>query len=98
MMSSVLRIAALFCAISTPFVGAACASPKRYTLAADRVSYFRQDGFLACNFLMFRPDGIPVGFTAACVTGQIGSGAGGVYVTNANRDYAVVVTPLLART
>jgi prepilin-type N-terminal cleavage/methylation domain-containing protein len=46
------------------------------------------------RWVMFRPDGIPVGFTAACVTGQIGSGAGGVYVTNANRDYAIVVTPL----
>ena len=46
------------------------------------------------RWVMFRPDGIPVGFTAACVTGQIGSGAGGVYVTNASRDYAVVVTPL----
>jgi prepilin-type N-terminal cleavage/methylation domain-containing protein len=45
-------------------------------------------------WVMFRPDGIPVAFTPACVTGQIGSGAGGVYLTNANRDYSVVVTPL----
>ncbi len=48
----------------------------------------------AARWVMFRPDGVPVGFTAACVTGQLGSGAGGIYVTNANRDYAVVVTPL----
>jgi prepilin-type N-terminal cleavage/methylation domain-containing protein len=46
------------------------------------------------RWVMFRPDGIPVSFTAACVTGQIGSGAGAIYLTNANRDYAVVVTPL----
>jgi prepilin-type N-terminal cleavage/methylation domain-containing protein len=46
------------------------------------------------RWVMFRPDGIPVGFSAACVAGQIGSGAGGVYVTNARRDYSVVVTPL----
>lgn len=46
------------------------------------------------RWVMFRPDGIPVSFTAACVTGQIGSGAGGVYVTNGSRDYAVVLTPL----
>ena len=46
------------------------------------------------RWVMFRPDGVPVGFTAACVSGQIGSGAGGVYVTNADRDYAIVVTPL----
>jgi prepilin-type N-terminal cleavage/methylation domain-containing protein len=49
---------------------------------------------LQTRWVMFRPDGVPVGFTAACVTGQIGSGAGGVYVTNANRDYSIVVTPL----
>jgi len=46
------------------------------------------------RWVMFRPDGIPVGFTAACVAGQVGSGAGGIYVTNASRDYSVVVTPL----
>jgi len=46
------------------------------------------------RWVMFRPDGIPVGFTAACVVGQIGSGAGGFYVTNTSRDYSVVVTPL----
>jgi prepilin-type N-terminal cleavage/methylation domain-containing protein len=46
------------------------------------------------RWVMFRPDGVPVGFSGACVTGQIGSGAGGVYVTNANRDYSIVVTPL----
>jgi len=46
------------------------------------------------RWVMFRPDGVPVGFTPACVAGQIGSGAGGIYVTNATRDYSVVVTPL----
>jgi len=46
------------------------------------------------RWVMFRPDGVPVGFTPACVAGQIGSGAGGIYVTNADRDYSVVVTPL----
>lgn len=46
------------------------------------------------RWVMFRPDGIPVGFSAGCVVGEIGSGAGGFYVTNAERDYAVVVTPL----
>jgi prepilin-type N-terminal cleavage/methylation domain-containing protein len=45
-------------------------------------------------WVMFRPDGIPVAFTPACVVGEIGTGAGGVYVTNADRDYAVVLTPL----
>ncbi len=46
------------------------------------------------RWVMFRPDGIPVGVSNGCVAGEVGSGAGGVYVTNANRDYAVVLTPL----
>jgi prepilin-type N-terminal cleavage/methylation domain-containing protein len=46
------------------------------------------------RWVMFRPDGVPVGLSAACIAGQIGSGAGGIYVTNAARDYSVVVTPL----
>jgi prepilin-type N-terminal cleavage/methylation domain-containing protein len=57
-------------------------------------STFTDGNGIQTRWLMFRPDGVPVGFTAACVTGQIGSGAGGIYVTNAARDYSVVVTPL----
>jgi prepilin-type N-terminal cleavage/methylation domain-containing protein len=50
------------------------------------------------RWVAFRPDGVPVGFTGACVLGQTGSGKGGVYLTNAppfsNRDYAVLLQPL----
>lgn len=46
------------------------------------------------RWVMFRPDGIPVGFSAACVAGQVGSGGGGVYVTNTNFDFAAILTPL----
>lgn len=51
------------------------------------------------HWVAFRPDGVPVGFTAACNMGSVGSGAGGVYLTNggaarASRDYAVVLSPL----
>lgn len=50
------------------------------------------------SWVMFRPDGIPVAFTAACAAGPMGSARGGVYVTNEapfqNRDYAVVLSPL----
>ncbi len=46
------------------------------------------------RWVMFRPDGIPVGFTTACVMGPIGSGGGGIYVTNGNRDYSAILTPL----
>jgi prepilin-type N-terminal cleavage/methylation domain-containing protein len=50
------------------------------------------------NWVMFRPDGIPVGFSgagASCGTvGATGSGGGALYVTNGRREYGVVLTPL----
>jgi hypothetical protein len=50
------------------------------------------------NWLLFRPDGIPVGFSGAagsCGTvGGVGSGGGAFYVTNGERDFAIVLSPL----
>ncbi len=46
------------------------------------------------TWVMFRGDGIPVSFDAACNPGTLGSGNGAVYVTNGRRDYAVVLTAL----
>ncbi|NIV77046.1 MAG: prepilin-type N-terminal cleavage/methylation domain-containing protein [Gammaproteobacteria bacterium] len=50
------------------------------------------------NWLLFRPDGMPVGFSGAagsCGTiGGVGSGGGAFYATNGKRDFAVVVSPL----
>ena len=58
-------------------------------------STFRsRPGGLNTTWVMFRPDGIPVGFDAACTLGGIGSGGGGIYITNGRRDYAVVLSPL----
>ncbi len=48
----------------------------------------------AANWVMFRPEGMPVSFTPACVLGGTGSGAGGAYVSNGKRDYAIVLSPL----
>ena len=52
----------------------------------------------AVNWLLFRPDGVPVAFSgnpSECGTlGDTGSGRGTIYVTNGMRDYAVVLTPL----
>jgi type II secretory pathway pseudopilin PulG len=52
----------------------------------------------AVNGLLFRPDGIPVTFSAngsGCVSiGGTGSGGGALYTTNGVRDFAVVLTPL----
>lgn len=55
---------------------------------------FADAGGNAANWLMFRPDGPPLRFSAGCVTSPVGTGGGGVYLTNGKRDKAVVLTPL----
>jgi prepilin-type N-terminal cleavage/methylation domain-containing protein len=55
---------------------------------------FADPGNNPATWLLFRPDGPPLRFTAACVTGAVGSGGGGVYLTNGGRDKAIVLTPL----
>lgn len=50
------------------------------------------------NWVMFRPDGVPVAFSGAmgsCGTvGDLGTGGGAFYLTNGERDLSVVLTPL----
>jgi type II secretory pathway pseudopilin PulG len=50
------------------------------------------------NWVMFRPDGIPVVFSGAvgsCGTvGSVGRGGGALYITNGKRDYGAVLSPL----
>jgi prepilin-type N-terminal cleavage/methylation domain-containing protein len=52
----------------------------------------------ATNWVLFRPDGIPVGFdptTTTCGTvGDAGTGGAGLYVTSGGLDYAVTLAPL----
>jgi prepilin-type N-terminal cleavage/methylation domain-containing protein len=50
--------------------------------------------------VLFRPDGIPVSVAAGCFAGDVGSGSGGIYITNndpaqtVGRSYSIVLTPL----
>jgi prepilin-type N-terminal cleavage/methylation domain-containing protein len=46
------------------------------------------------RWVMFRPNGTSVAFNSACSLGAVGSGGGGIYLTNGIRDLSVVVTPL----
>ncbi len=46
------------------------------------------------TWVMFRPEGTPLAFDGGCAIGGIGTGDGGIYLTNGTRDAAVVVTPL----
>jgi prepilin-type N-terminal cleavage/methylation domain-containing protein len=56
-------------------------------------SFAQPDGTDAA-WVSFGPDGIPVAFNAACNFGTTGTGAGAVYLTNGQRNYAVVLNPL----
>ncbi len=55
-------------------------------------------GATARNWVLFRADGVPVGFaptTTNCGTiGEIGTGGAGFYFTSNSRDYAVTLSPL----
>jgi type II secretory pathway pseudopilin PulG len=62
-------------------------------------STFRDpNGVGRMDWLMFRPDGIPVVFdgdSGDCGNvGPAGQGGGAFYITNGKRDYSVVVSPL----
>ncbi len=50
------------------------------------------------NWVLFRPDGIPVGFAPTTTTcgaiGDTGTGGAGLYITSGGRDYAVTLAPL----
>jgi prepilin-type N-terminal cleavage/methylation domain-containing protein len=57
-------------------------------------SSFTDPSSNAASWVLFRPEGIPLAFNSGCTVGGIGSGDGGIYLTNGNRDSAVVLTPL----
>jgi prepilin-type N-terminal cleavage/methylation domain-containing protein len=46
------------------------------------------------TWVLFRPDGTPVAADSLCNTGPVGSGNGGIYFTNGDRDHAVVISAL----
>jgi type II secretory pathway pseudopilin PulG len=48
----------------------------------------------ASTWVAFMPDGRPLAFDTGCGMGQLGSGNGGVYLTNGTRDFGIVLTPL----
>jgi len=59
---------------------------------------FADPGGTARNWVMFRPDGMPVVFDGAGVNcgavGVTGTGGGALYITNGRRDYGIVLSPL----
>jgi prepilin-type N-terminal cleavage/methylation domain-containing protein len=57
-------------------------------------SSFRTPAGLPARGVLFRTDGVPVTFSNACVLGTTGGGGGALYVTNNDRDYAIVLSPI----
>jgi type II secretory pathway pseudopilin PulG len=58
---------------------------------------FVSPGGAPTEWVLFRPDGVPVGFADAggpCAPGGTGTGGGAIYVNNDRRDVAVVLSPL----
>lgn len=49
------------------------------------------------RWVMFLPEGIPLAFDAGCALGELGTGAGGIYLNDGAKDSAIVLTPLGGR-
>lgn len=66
--------------------------------AASGWTFADGSGANPASWLLYQPDGLPRAFTSSggvcSAIGNSGEGGGGVYVTNGNRDYAVVLRPL----
>jgi prepilin-type N-terminal cleavage/methylation domain-containing protein len=60
----------------------------------DGGSSFTDTAGNEADWVLFRPDGMPRSIDDTCDVGALGSGGGGVYLSNAERDAAIVLTPL----
>ncbi len=74
--------------------GGAKAPGDATAILATQGSSFATPAGAGTTWVAFMPDGRPVGMDAACNFGQLGSGNGGIYVTNGSRDFAVVLNAL----
>ncbi len=57
-------------------------------------SSFTEPGGNDASWVLFRPEGSPHSFDAACTIGGVGTGAGAFYVSNHERTSAVVMMPM----
>jgi prepilin-type N-terminal cleavage/methylation domain-containing protein len=57
-------------------------------------SFLDAAGGNPATWVMFRSDGQPRSVNAACASGALGTGGGAIYMSNPQRDVAVVLTPL----
>jgi type II secretory pathway pseudopilin PulG len=55
---------------------------------------FTEPGGANASWVLFRPEGFPLSFNSACTIGALGSGGGGFYITNGQRNASVVLMPM----
>jgi len=72
------------------------AAPADDTGLADHSSgsSFQTAAGAPITWVMFRGNGLPVGFDTACNVDPVGTAGGAIYLTNGRRDYAIVMSPL----
>ncbi len=61
---------------------------------ASGSSFTEPNGITASSWVLFRPEGTSHSFDAACTQGALGSGAGAIYINNAQRQFGIVLRPL----
>jgi type II secretory pathway pseudopilin PulG len=57
-------------------------------------SSFQDPAANPASWVLFRPEGLPLAFDAACTVGATGTGAGAFYLNAGGRDYASLLLPL----
>jgi len=48
----------------------------------------------AASWVLFRPEGTAHAFDSACLIGDLGTGAGGIYLNNGERQFGIALRPL----
>ena len=48
----------------------------------------------AASWVLFRPEGTSHAFDSACVIGDLGTGAGGIYLNNGEKQFGIALRPL----
>ena len=66
----------------------------RGTGARSTGSTFTEPDGDAASWALFRPEGTAHGFDAACVIGDLGTGAGGIYLNNGDKQFGFTLRPL----
>jgi prepilin-type N-terminal cleavage/methylation domain-containing protein len=70
--------------------------PADDTGAVDHTSgsSFQTAAGVSTTWVMFLGNGLPVTFDTACNIDPVGTAGGAIYLTNGQRDYAIVLSPL----